>query len=160
MKRFIKILLWVATLVWMWIIFLFSAQNAQVSSNQSGTVIHTILSVLDSSFESLSLVEQEARIETLQYVVRKLAHMSVYGVLGILCMGALLTHRMRSGLRPLVAFGICVFYAFSDEWHQTFVPGRSGELRDVCFDSLGAFLGILLVFIIWKMIQYQKKPRR
>lgn len=159
MKRFTTVFLWIATLSWMWLIFSLSSQNAQVSSTQSGTVIRTILSWLDSSFETLSIVEQEAQIEMLQHLVRKLTHMAVYGVLGILSMSALLTHKMRSRLRPVLAFAICVCYAVFDEWHQTFVPGRSGELRDVCIDSFGAFLGIALVFFIWKMIQYKKNLR-
>ena len=43
---------------------------------------------------------------------------------------------------------LCFFYACTDEFHQLFVPGRSGEFTDVCLDTVGATFGILLVMII------------
>ncbi len=155
MRNLKRVLLWTAVFVWMALIFFFSAQTAPESSGQSGTLIRTILSWIDSSFETLTIAEQELRIEELQHIVRKLAHMSIYGVLGMLCMGALCTHRLGKWKRPLCAFAISAVYAMSDEWHQTMVAGRSGEIRDVCIDSLGALLGVLFVFVIFTC--YQKR---
>ena len=43
---------------------------------------------------------------------------------------------------------ICLAYAVSDELHQTFVDGRSGEVRDVCFDLCGALIAYLVVRLI------------
>ena len=43
-----------------------------------------------------------------------------------------------------VAVGICVLYAISDEVHQLFVPGRSGQFKDVFLDSGGAIVGAAL----------------
>ena len=48
-------------------------------------------------------------------------------------------------------------YSITDEIHQTFVFGRSGEIRDVLIDSVGIFTGILLVILILKM---RKKENR
>ena len=39
------------------------------------------------------------------------------------------------------AFVFSVFYAATDEYHQTFIQGRSGSLRDVLIDSIGIFCG-------------------
>ena len=153
-KRF---LLWSAVLVWMGVIFFFSSQTAPESSGQSGILIRTILSWFDSSFETLTSVQQELRIEEWQHIVRKLAHMTIYAILGMLCMGALYTHRLQTGHRPSIALAISVLYAVSDEWHQTMVPGRSGELRDVCIDSFGALLGVLFVFVIYTLIHHKKQ---
>lgn len=153
-KRF---LLWSAVLIWMGLIFFFSSKTAPESSGQSGTLIRMILTWVDSSFETLASAEQELRIEALQHIVRKLAHMSIYAVLGMLCVSALYTHRLQNWVRPSLASLICMSYAISDEWHQTMVPGRSGELRDVLIDSLGALLGVLLVFIIYTLIQQKKQ---
>lgn len=152
-----RILLWLAVLVWMGIIFFFSSQTALESSGQSGILIRTILSWFDSSFETLTAAGQELRIEALQHVVRKLAHMSIYAVLGMLCMGALYTHRLKKWHRPCFAVAISVLYAMSDEWHQTMVAGRSGELRDVCIDSGGALLGVLFIFAIYTLMQHKKE---
>lgn len=69
---------------------------------------------------------------------RKAAHLIEYGVLAWLALRAL----AASGLRRRKAMGtallFCVVFAASDEWHQTFVPGRYGKVRDVALDVLGA----------------------
>ena len=63
------------------------------------------------------------------YPLRKLAHMAEYAVLYLLA-------RRAMGARAALAFSI--LYAASDEWHQTFVPGRRGAASDVLIDALGA----------------------
>ncbi len=68
-------------------------------------------------------------------VLRKLAHMAEYAVLGAL----LLRATDRSGLA--VALG--TLYAVSDEVHQVFVPGRAGSPVDVAIDAVGVALGVL-----------------
>lgn len=49
-------------------------------------------------------------------------------------------------------YALCLFYSFlyalTDELHQRFVPGRSGELRDVFIDTSGAFTGLVLLSIV------------
>ena len=45
-----------------------------------------------------------------------------------------------------------IFYAASDEFHQTFVPGRDGNIVDVLIDSSGALVGILLSSIVYFLI--------
>ena len=45
----------------------------------------------------------------------------------------------------------------TDEIHQLFVPGRSGEIRDVCIDSLGVITGIIIFLII--LICMERRPR-
>lgn len=77
-------------------------------------------------------------------VLKKLGHMIEYGVLALLVWWALHAHGVpveRRGL--LAAFAVAVIYAASDEWHQTFVPGRNGNAYDWTVDLAGA--GIALV---------------
>lgn len=71
---------------------------------------------------------------------RKMAHLIEYGFLAFLTAQAL-----RAGNRPRrVVLGgallFCVLYAASDEFHQSFVPGRYAKVRDVALDALGAAL--------------------
>lgn len=68
--------------------------------------------------------------------VRKLAHLGEYAVLGALA--------GRAAGRPLPALALGAAYAATDEWHQTFVPGRSGQAADVLLDSAGAAAGAWL----------------
>jgi VanZ family protein len=47
-----------------------------------------------------------------------------------------------------------MLYASTDEFHQLFVEGRSGSVRDVMIDTLGATLGILFFLCLWKIITF------
>jgi VanZ family protein len=82
-------------------------------------------------------------------VLRKLAHLAVFGVLAALLAGALTPRGVPTRGMLLVAWLTTVAYAASDEWHQTFVPGRSGEPRDVMIDAVGAAAGLFL-FAAWR----------
>ena len=73
---------------------------------------------------------------TWDLVLRKLAHVGEYAVLGALLLRAL--------GRPLPAAALGVAYAVTDELHQRFVPGRLGSPRDVAIDAVGVALGIWL----------------
>jgi VanZ family protein len=70
------------------------------------------------------------------FVMKKSAHMLEYALLYFLWFRAL-----RRGY--ILPFLIVLFYSISDEWHQSFTPGRHPNPMDVGFDCLGAFLVIL-----------------
>jgi VanZ family protein len=72
------------------------------------------------------------------FTFKKLAHVTVYGILTALLFSALRIHIRDKGHALLTAALVAVVYACSDEWHQTFVPGREGTLRDVAIDAIGA----------------------
>ncbi len=78
--------------------------------------------------------------ELLDLILRKLGHFSEYAVLALL-----FYHPLQSRPRAaVIALLLCALFAATDEWHQTFVPGRDGNIRDVLIDSSGA--GLALVF--------------
>ncbi|NHC41026.1 VanZ family protein [Bacillus sp. MM2020_1] len=65
---------------------------------------------------------------------------------------------MRKGEIPegknlLLAIGICVLYAASDEFRQIFVPGRGPLVKDVFIDSAGAVVGIGIYQIVNKIVK-------
>ena len=78
-------------------------------------------------------------------ILRKLAHTLEYAVLGALLVRAL--------GRPWLAFVLAVLYAASDEFHQTFVPGRHGSPVDVAIDAVGISLGI----VVWQRIASRRR---
>lgn len=79
-------------------------------------------------------------------VLRKLAHMVEYGILFVfLYRGFRRSTRWSMERNLFYTFVLTVFYAASDEYHQTFVPGRAGKLFDVGFDALGAMAGLVFV---------------
>ena len=75
-------------------------------------------------------------------IVRKIAHMVEYGILARLFSRALTGSAPAWTSRKVwqTAFVLTVLYAVSDEWHQSFIPGRVGSVVDVGIDSLGAAL--------------------
>ena len=80
-------------------------------------------------------------------LLRKGAHMAEYAVLLLLWWRAL-SVLQRPRLAPrvatvIMAWTLTVLYAASDEYHQTFVPGRHGRLMDAAIDAAGASLAVL-----------------
>ncbi|HEY9198606.1 MAG TPA: VanZ family protein [Gammaproteobacteria bacterium] len=79
----------------------------------------------------------------------KLVHLLAYGLLGALLLGAF---RLRPGgymLRQIaLAALIATLYGLTDEWHQSFVPGRNSDALDVVADAVGALLGSTLLWAL------------
>jgi VanZ family protein len=100
---------WMAVVCWMGVIFALSATPS-----------------LASPFEPVY-----------DFILRKLAHLTVFAVLTVLLCRAFRLHVARPTYAWLLAMCVAALYACSDEWHQTFVPGREGTVRDVVIDSLG-----------------------
>ena len=148
----------VLLVLWMGFIFSMSSENAEKSSNTSGQTIRVVLSAVPGFEEQPEEVKVNI-IEKLQFIVRKSAHFIGYMILGILDSGLILYYG-NINKKYLLAFLICVIYAISDEIHQLFVPGRSGQVRDVLIDSAGSLLGIILVMAFEKLlIKFNKKHK-
>jgi VanZ family protein len=73
-------------------------------------------------------------------IFQKGAHFTVYAVLAVLFRRALPPSRSIWAL----SWVLTVLYAASDEWHQSFVPGRHPQLTDVLIDACGALTGLLI----------------
>lgn len=72
------------------------------------------------------------------FVFKKSAHVFVYFVLMLLVQRAILKLHIENVVKASVfALVFSVLYAMTDEFHQSFVPGRSGTLRDLLYDMLG-----------------------
>ena len=91
--------------------------------------------------------------DQIHFYVRKAAHMTEYFLLAIAVSFPLYVYRVRGFWLFLLAGIICVGFAGLDEYHQSFVSGRSPSVRDVCIDSSGALIGIILVqFFCWSTL--------
>jgi VanZ family protein len=78
------------------------------------------------------------------FILRKLAHVTIYAVLTIFLFRAFRLHVASSNHAWLLAGLVAGLYAISDEWHQTFVPGREGTVRDVAIDGVGVMGACIL----------------
>lgn len=135
-------------------IFIMSSQDATESADTSSGVCEAILSFFDSEYDDATEEQKLQKVEALQFWVRKGAHFSVYCVLAIF---AFLAMRSVFTALPFVfSLMYCLLFSISDEIHQSFVPGRSCELRDVCIDFSGAILGTILIILFLRIILKKK----
>ena len=141
------------------IIFLFSSQNAEMSSLSSGCISDLILRILFPELSQMTPEEQFRVTDTVSTIIRKGAHFTEYAILAQLAFQLFLAlPRPRKELTA-AALGLVftVIYAMTDEYHQSFVPGRAMMARDVLIDTLGALLGI---FIVLMVLRRQKRKNK
>ena len=141
--------IWTALIIaWMAVIFSFSAQPADESSQTSLGVGEVFARIFVPDFEELSSEEQMAYMEKIDHPVRKLGHASEYAVLGFLAVFTVSAYGGRGKRMMVLTWAACTLYAASDEFHQLFVPGRSGHVTDVMIDSGGVLVGMLAAGVV------------
>ena len=147
-----KILIWLPAIVMAMIIFGFSKQDGEESSGLSYKAADIILTVCDKAgIIDCNENNRESMIEAVQFPIRKAAHMTEYAILGWLAFAFSGTFEMRQKVHYIAALGFAFCYASTDELHQLFIPGRSGQFTDVCIDTAGAAIGLLLLAILLKI---------
>ena len=132
-KSFIFLLL--LSLIWMFVIFYFSSQPAEESTETSLMVGTAIGQVVVPGFSELPSSKQREYTESIEFPVRKAAH------------GVMICLQRKRYWQLGWLFG--TIYAATDEFHQLFVPGRSGQMQDVMLDGVGCLLGCLIVGILY-----------
>ena len=149
------------------IIFSFSCENGEDSSNLSKGTMYKIIDLLNGDKE----VTQE-EIDHLEPLLRKLAHFGVYAVSGLWSMGLVSTFyrddtKKEKGLsndvdvkRICVSSLIGFLFACSDEIHQIFSEGRSGKIVDVCIDTTGVAFGSMIFLVIYKVMHSGKIEKK
>lgn len=146
------------TLLWMTVIFMFSAKNADDSTEQSSFVTNILMNIFSNVYRNSDLSDKMQIIESMSFAIRKAAHFSIYSVLGLLSFLSVYYLTKFSNKTPFISMLICFIYACSDEMHQLFVPGRSGQLRDVFIDFSGALLMTLIILAVRKIYRKIKNP--
>jgi len=150
-----KILYWLPALFIMIIIFAFSSKPAEISGQSSMTIANRIYSIYERITGRVKNDEERLRdLETVDHIVRKGAHITEFALLAAAMAWPLWISGLRRLRLALGTIGLTVIYAVSDEFHQTFVPGRSGEIRDVCIDAAGAVIGY---FVFLTALNIRKK---
>ena len=148
----------ILTVVWMAVIFSFSAKPGDESEIQSLRAGKIVCSIFVPGYENMSEQEQIFMAESIDYPVRKAAHATEYAILAGLMLGIVVTS-LINWKHLLAAVLVAVVYASTDEFHQLFVPGRSGRFIDVLIDGTGALIGVLIVFLVYKLVCKIKNKR-
>ncbi|MBU3179399.1 VanZ family protein [Clostridium estertheticum] len=142
-----KHLNWILVVGWMMVIFIFSSQVGEVSNENNKFVIYVfnLLGLnLNSVFGTLS-----------DFIVRKASHFTEYFILYMLIYRAM-NKSKKIDMKIFTASILIVFlYACSDEFHQSFVPGRGPAFRDVMVDTCGGLAAFLFIYI---RVALKKRP--
>ncbi len=146
-----KVILWILIAVWMTVIFLFSSQNGEESGKLSQGFLRNFMMWFLPENTPVGI------LSTLEYLVRKAAHMAEYGILAILVLLQIYCYGwFRHHWKKILAAVIFIFiYALTDEFHQLFIGGRTGQLKDVLIDTCGGLIGAMIVF--WTQKQKDRK---
>ena len=148
MKKFLKLhsrsIISLLLIFQMVFVFIMSSFGSDSSSAQSAQIIQVLRQVFPNLNNTSHL-----DVSSLVFIVRKTAHFTEYAILGILFF---LFFRQffpqKNGSRYFIlAILFSFFYACTDEIHQLFIPGRSGQFTDVLIYTLGASFGCLLLVL-------------
>lgn len=116
----------ISTILWMCLIYAASADSVSVEHSQD--------------------LLKFAGLEAFLYIVRKGCHFMIFAVLAWLASGIFMKHRFWW----ISAFVLSAIYAGLDEYHQSFVPGRTALFSDVLIDSAGSIFGIFVFYVMKK----------
>ena len=143
-------------------IYLFSSQDATESSMTSGRFTELLKKIFFPKFDELTYAEQYALREKMSLIVRKGAHFSEYLLLATFSFHLLyaLPRPRTDVMCALCAFVFAAVFAMTDEYHQSFVPGRAMAARDVLIDSLGALFGVFLALRIKRIAEKRRERRK
>lgn len=127
---------WYLLFAWIALIFLFSTDT--FSGERSSGVLSRILTFF---FQDISA----AQLASVNFAVRKSAHVSEYFVLGFLALGAFRTKVTADVRARLCSIALVLVIALSDEFHQSLTVSRTGTIVDVAYDCFGGFAAILIL---------------
>jgi len=146
---------WILIFIWMGIIISFSADNAEKSKEKSSFILEKIEPVVINAASKVGIdnVDQDF----LHFFIRKNAHMFNYFILGILVFNGIRLLVSKDRLRIFFSAFYTISFSAADEFYQTFIPGRSGEVRDVFIDNIGSLSGIALIFLFFRINERKKE---
>lgn len=151
------LLLCLITLLWMLAIFLLSSQNGEQTAKASGGLAQTIAGILYRQ-------PTEQQVDQVHIVLRKIAHIGLFFVLGLLSYAA--ASNTLGRLRPnkrwpslVLAMALTSACGFFDEWHKQFIDGRHFDAGETLLNMACGILGVLLAFAagLWML---QRKNKR
>ena len=152
------------TIFWMILIFRFSADTGIESHEISDAVTRMFCEVVYRfTGRDLVMALTAHQYSVLELCFRKMAHMGIYCMLSFSTMLVLFTFPLGMLLRMAVSLIFCVIYAFTDEFHQLLVEGRTPDFLAVFIDSAGAAIGIaaaLLFFCVVYTIYHSRRDKR
>lgn len=142
-----KTISFIVLILWMIVIFSFSSADANKSTGTSDKVITTMIEIKDKiTNNETPNNEKEIIVKNSSFYIRKIAHITEYLILGFLMFNLL---KQYSVTNIYYAIGLSILYSCTDEFHQLFINGRSGSIRDVLIDTIGILIGTYLYKLLF-----------
>lgn len=155
LKTAIAIIMLLFIIMWSFVIFGFSSMDSDDSNKASYKIMADLITKslnftnkigATNSHPSRKEVIKAAKI--INPIIRKLAHFLEYFILAVFILifanyVAKWKNQHKFILVFFISLTVCALYAISDEFHQIFVSGRTGQIVDSCIDTTGAFFGLL-----------------
>ncbi len=142
---------WWPALAWAVVISIFST-GAFTSDNTSRVIIPILHWLLPHA--------RLARLYEIHHVIRKCAHFTEYFILSLLVLRGIRKGRHDARFAwAVVAVMIVALYACLDEFHQSFVPGRTPLVTDVLIDTTGgiAAQAVAALVILWGHVRHKQR---
>lgn len=158
------IISWLIVVIWAILIFIMSGMDTNESNSKSKNTLNEIVEKTVETTNGMGITDKHPSenrmkdfIEKYNYLFRKFAHASEYFILTILLLIALKNSGVVGKKIFVFAICICFLYACSDEYHQTFVNGRTGQFSDTLIDTFGGFISCLMYTFMMKINKVRKK---
>lgn len=136
------------------VIFSFSGQDAEKSGSISTKVSETVVEVADKlTFRHWTESVKKDLANDLEHPVRKAAHFTEYLLMAVLLFVLWIQWIPRNKRFYALIIAWVFLSAAADEFHQRFVPGRSGNLSDVLLDTCGGIFGILICLLVRRVVR-------
>jgi len=152
-------------LFWMGFIFYMSSNNGEISHQESNKIVNLFENRTkneNSEANKSTIKEQQVKEKRLDYLLRKNAHAFMYMILALLVSSVFFMYNKRGKNTIVYILFICLFYAVTDEFHQSFVPERTSAVSDVLVDLGGALIGLIYFYLAYYKIyeRYVIKKRK
>ena len=150
----------ILVILWMGFIFYLSSIDTNTSNKDSSKIVKGVINTIDDvagvSSNTKDKHHSTEYIQNVNTIFRKVCHGVCYMALSILVFNLLIRIlKTKILIYNIISFIICVIYAGTDEYHQTFISGRTGQISDVLIDTIGILIGLLLISFIYK--NYKKR---
>jgi VanZ family protein len=146
---------WLPVVLWMGVIF--------VASTDLGSATHTS-QIIEPLVKWVKPDATPEQFELVHFIVRKTAHLTEYAILALLILRAvrlsMMPHLLKSAFRAAaITLLISASYAAMDEFHQSFVAGRTASPHDVLIDTMGACAGLTVAGLAGPTKRNKEKER-
>lgn len=144
-----KIIYIVLTIIWMVVIFIMSSMNTNESNGKSKQTIKKTVQKTTEISENIGITDTKPTekqvnetVNKLNFPLRKCAHATEYAILAILIIFTLNSFwgKNYSIKKIFIAIIVCFIYSLTDEYHQSFVMGRTSQFTDCLIDTLGSII--------------------